>query len=146
MKALFFVLLFILSPCFLKAQENTVRLTTTQAQRAEMLSSELRCLVCQNENILDSSSPLAAQLRYIIQQQVSAGASNQQIKHYMVARYGVFILLKPPFSSVTFLLYGSPFFAFVLGFWLFYRNHRQLGKRVMKLTEAEITRLNELLK
>lgn len=146
MKAIFFALIFVLSPGFLKAQENTVQLTAAQTQRAEILSSELRCLVCQNESILDSSSSLAAQLRLIIQQQVSDGASNQQIKQYMVARYGVFILLKPPFSPVTFLLYGSPFFAFALGFWLFYRNHRQLGKRVMKLTEAETTRLNELLK
>lgn len=146
MKAIFCALILFLAPSFLKAQENIIKLTAPQMQRAEMLGSQLRCLVCQNESILNSSSSLAAQLRNIIRQQVAEGTSNQQIKQYMVERYGVFILLKPPFSPVTFLLYGSPFFALGLGIWLFYLNRRQWDKPVMPLTQAENTRLDELLK
>lgn len=146
MKIILSALFFFLLPNISKAQENNINLTPAQTQRAEILGSELRCLVCQNESVQASSSSLAAQLRTIIQQQVSEGLSNKQIKQYMVQRYGVFILLKPPFSAVTFLLYGSPFFALLFGAWLFYLSRGQLKKHIKPLTQAETIRLDELLK
>lgn len=146
MKAIFLTLLFFALPHLLRAQENSIPLTSAQSHQAEVIGNELRCLVCQNENVQDSSSLLASQLRTIIRRQVFEGDSTQQIKQYMVQRYGIFILLKPPFSAVTFLLYGSPFFALILGVLLFFINRRQPRKHLPTLTQAETSRLDELLK
>lgn len=146
MKAVFAALIFFVLPNFAMAQKNNTSLTSTQMHRAEMIGTELRCLVCQNESIQDSSSLLAIQLRTIIRQQVSEGVSSQKIKQYMVQRYGIFILLEPPFTPVTFLLYGSPFFALFFGVLTFYLSRRQLIKHIKPLTKAETMRLDELLK
>lgn len=146
MKIVFSILFLFLLPHFSMAQENNISLTPVQMQRAEMLGSEFRCLVCQNESIQDSSSSLAAQLRTIIRKQVSKDASNQQIKNYMVQRYGTFILLNPPFSPITFLLYGSPFLALFFGIWLFYLNVHKTKEHVPPLSKAGTARLDEILK
>lgn len=129
-----------------QAQAQLENLTAAQQQRADAVASQLRCLVCQNESIEESSASLANQLRQIIEQQIVSGASNQQIKNYMVQRYGIFILLKPPVSPLTFLLYASPFLAFLIGGWLFYVNRRQRAKQLPLLDKAEQARLDELLK
>lgn len=129
-----------------QAQAGLPGLTTMQQQRADSISGQLRCLVCQNESLLDSSAPLADQLRQIISQQVAQGASDQQIKSYLVQRYGIFILLKPPFSKLTFLLYASPFLAFLGGGGLFYLTRRQGKQPLNPLSKAERNRLDELLK
>jgi len=76
--------------------------------RARALSSELRCMVCQNESIDDSDAPLAHDLRVLVREHLKAGESNAQIRNYLVARYGDFILLKPPFKADTLLLWGTP--------------------------------------
>lgn len=79
-----------------------------QERRAEQIGDQLRCLVCQNESIEQSNAGLARDLRRIIRQQVVAGKTNKQIIAWMVARYGDFVLLKPPFSAGTLLLWGAP--------------------------------------
>jgi cytochrome c-type biogenesis protein CcmH len=76
--------------------------------RARELSSELRCMVCQNESIDESQATLAHDLRVLIRQRIAAGESNQQVRDYLVSRYGDFILLKPPFKLETLLLWGTP--------------------------------------
>ena len=82
--------------------------------RARVISQELRCLVCQNESIDDSNAQLAHDLRLLVRRRLVAGDTDQQVLNYIVARYGVFVLLNPPFEPVTWLLWlGPP--ALVLG-------------------------------
>ena len=69
----------------------------------------MRCLVCQGESIDESSATLAADLRQLVREQIAAGKSDQQIKDFLVARYGDFILMKPPVQADTWLLWLAPF-------------------------------------
>lgn len=76
--------------------------------RARDLSRELRCMVCQNQSIDDSDAPLARDLRLLVRQRLQAGDSDRQVLDFLVARYGEFVLLKPPFEWHTLLLWGLP--------------------------------------
>jgi cytochrome c-type biogenesis protein CcmH len=76
--------------------------------RARALSQELRCLVCQNQSIDESNADLAHDLRVIVRQRLLAGDTDQQVLDYIVARYGVFPLLDPPFAPATYLLWLTP--------------------------------------
>jgi len=86
-----------------------------QELRAEKIGSQLRCLVCQNESIEDSAAPLAKDLRHLVRVQVAAGDSDQQVIEWVVARYGSFVRLKPPFEPATWLLWFSPLLALAVG-------------------------------
>ena len=77
--------------------------------RLKGLAEELRCLVCQNQTIADSSAPLAVDLRNQIRAQIAQGRSDSQIRDYMVERYGDFVLYRPPFKATTALLWVGPF-------------------------------------
>lgn len=77
--------------------------------RARDISTELRCLVCQNQSIDDSHAALARDLRLLVRERLTAGDSDAAVRNYLVARYGDFILLKPPFNTETALLWGLPF-------------------------------------
>lgn len=77
--------------------------------RARHLQRQLRCLVCQGESIDESNSTLAADLRRLVREQIAAGKSDQQIQDFLLARYGDFILLKPPMRPYTWLLWLAPF-------------------------------------
>jgi cytochrome c-type biogenesis protein CcmH len=83
--------------------------------RARHLSSELRCMVCQNQSIDDSDAPLAHDLRVLVRDRLTQGDSDRQVLNYLVARYGDFILLKPPFEWATLLLWGLPPAALIAG-------------------------------
>jgi cytochrome c-type biogenesis protein CcmH len=83
--------------------------------RARVLSEELRCLVCQNQSIDDSDAPLAADLRVLLRQRLTAGDSDAQVIDYLVARYGEFILLKPRFNWHTALLWAVAPAALIAG-------------------------------
>jgi len=76
--------------------------------RARTIGKELRCLVCQNESIDDSDADLAHDLRVLVRQRVLAGDSDAQVKQFIVARYGNYVLLKPPFDAETYLLWFGP--------------------------------------
>ena len=76
--------------------------------RARGLSQELRCLVCQNQSIDESNADLAHDLRVLLRQRLAAGDTDRQVLDYVVARYGVFVLLDPPFAPVTYLLWLTP--------------------------------------
>jgi cytochrome c-type biogenesis protein CcmH len=82
-------------------------------ERARQISAGLRCLVCQNQSIDDSDAPLARDLRVLVRERLQAGETDAGVRDYLVARYGDFILLKPPFSAGTWLLWLTP--ALVLG-------------------------------
>jgi cytochrome c-type biogenesis protein CcmH len=79
------------------------------------LAAELRCLVCQNQTIADSNSSLAEDLRQQIRQQFAAGASDKQVLDYMTARYGDFVLYRPPFKATTTLLWLGPALLMAVG-------------------------------
>lgn len=81
------------------------------AQRFNQLTQEIRCVVCQNQNIADSNAPLAQDLREKIYRMIKEQESNEAIKDYLVKRYGEFILLNPRLNQHTLLLWGFPFFA-----------------------------------
>ena len=76
--------------------------------RARMLSKELRCMVCQNQSIDDSDAPLARDLRLLVRERLKGGDSDPQVLDFLVARYGDFVLLKPPFNWHTVLLWLGP--------------------------------------
>jgi cytochrome c-type biogenesis protein CcmH len=76
--------------------------------RARAIGKELRCLVCQNESIDESNADLAHDLRVLVRQRVTAGDTDEQVKQYVVARYGNYVLLKPPFDAETYLLWFGP--------------------------------------
>ncbi len=77
--------------------------------RARNLQRQLRCLVCQGESIDESGSPFADDVRHLVRQQIADGRSDQQIQDFLVARYGDFILMKPPLQPNTWLLWLTPF-------------------------------------
>jgi cytochrome c-type biogenesis protein CcmH len=77
--------------------------------RARALQRQLRCLVCQGESIDESGATLAADLRHLVRQQIADGKSDSQIKAYLVARYGDFILMQPPLQADTYVLWLAPF-------------------------------------
>ena len=80
-------------------------------KRARDLSAELRCLVCQNQSIDDSDAPLAHDLRVLVRERLKAGDSDAEVLDFVVARYGEFVLLKPPLSTATLLLWLMPLIA-----------------------------------
>ena len=83
--------------------------------RARDLSAQLRCLVCQNQSIDDSDASLAKDIRVLIRERISKGESNDQVRDFLVSRYGDFILLKPPFKRETLLLWLSAPLTLLLG-------------------------------
>jgi cytochrome c-type biogenesis protein CcmH len=80
----------------------------TLESRARHLSAELRCLVCQNQSIDDSNAPLAKDLRLLVRERLTAGDSDDAVLDFVVARYGSFVLLKPPLGPETILLWAAP--------------------------------------
>jgi cytochrome c-type biogenesis protein CcmH len=76
--------------------------------RARALSQTLRCMVCQNQSIEDSAAPLARDLRLIVREHIKQGESDKQIRDYLVARYGEFVLLNPRVNAHTILLWAVP--------------------------------------
>jgi len=84
-------------------------------QHMMVLAQELRCLVCQNQTLADSQASLAADLRQEIRELIQKGQSDEQIKQYLVARYGDFVLYRPPMKSTTWLLWFGPALLLVVG-------------------------------
>lgn len=117
-----------------------------QELRAEALGQQLRCLVCQNESIEDSDADLARDLRHIIRQRIVAGDSDQQVIDWMVARYGNFVRLRPPFNAMTLALWGAPVLALLFGIGAVFISRRRRPTTPEPLTEGEQQRLAELLK
>ena len=115
--------------------------------RARSLSKELRCLVCQNQSIDESNADLAHDLRLLLRQRLVAGDTDQQVLDYIVARYGVFVLLDPPFAPLTWVLWLTPP-ALVLGgggLLLFRARRRRLEPPVLELSREESVRATQLL-
>ena len=113
-------------------------------KRVSGLAHELRCLVCQNQTLADSNAPLAVDLRNQIREQLKAGKSERDVIDFMVARYGDFVLYRPPFKAATVALWAGPFVLLALGAWLLIRRVRKKAPPA-ELTEAERRRAAQLL-
>jgi len=86
--------------------------------RARAISAELRCLVCQNQSIDDSDAPLAHDLRVLVRERLKAGDSDTEVRDFVVARYGEFVLLRPPLSAGTLVLWLTPLLALGFAAWI----------------------------
>ena len=115
-----------------------------QEARAEAIGQQLRCLVCQNESIEDSSADLARDLRKIVRSRIAAGESDDQVIHWLVERYGNFVRLKPPFDAQTLLLWGSPVLALAAGAAAVLASRRRPALAPSPLTDEERQRLAQL--
>ncbi|AQS42033.1 MAG: Cytochrome c-type biogenesis protein CcmH [Candidatus Tokpelaia hoelldobleri] len=115
--------------------------------RARTLSAQLRCLVCQNETIDESTVPLARDLRLLVRERLVAGDSDRQVLDFLVARYGDFILLKPRLSARTMLLWFAPLLIFLgaAGWLVVVARRNSGGLAVSPLTAEEENRLARLL-
>lgn len=117
-------------------------------QRARDLSREIRCVVCQSQSVADSDADIAQEVRALIREQIAAGKSDQEIRDYLVARYGDFVLFDPPFKAATYVLWIGPFAILVLaglGVAFFFRQRAREAGRARELEPEEQSRVARLL-
>jgi cytochrome c-type biogenesis protein CcmH len=110
------------------------------------LAAELRCLVCQNQSLAESNAGLAVDLRNQIREQLARGASEREVVDFMVARYGDFVLYRPPLKASTFLLWFGPFVLLIAGIYVLIRRIRRQRTMNGQLSEADRLRAEQLLK
>lgn len=114
--------------------------------RYKQLVAELRCLVCQNQNLADSNAELAQDMRRKTYQLVKAGASSEEVVDYMVKRYGDFVLYRPPFRLSTLLLWVGPFVILAGGvLFLLLLIRRRARQPAAGISESELKRAKALL-
>jgi cytochrome c-type biogenesis protein CcmH len=106
-------------------------------EQYEALIREVRCLVCQNQTIADSSAPLAADLRREIREMMVAGASAEQVTVFLTERYGDFVMYRPPVQPTTWLLWAAPTLLVGLGLLVFVRVLRQRSRQPYEPVEHE---------
>jgi cytochrome c-type biogenesis protein CcmH len=114
-------------------------------RRVMNLAHELRCLVCQNETLADSQAPLAADLRNQIREQLAAGKSEREVVDFLVARYGDFVLYRPPLKASTVLLWTGPFLFLAFGAFMLVRFVRRRRVAEPELSPAERAQAAKLL-
>jgi cytochrome c-type biogenesis protein CcmH len=118
-----------------------------KAARAVKLAEQLRCLVCQNQSIAESNAELANDLRGQIREQIAAGKSDDEIRTYMVQRYGDFVLYQPPLKATTLLLWAGPALLLLGGAFVLARNVRRRQQAAeTSLTDDERERAEALLR
>jgi cytochrome c-type biogenesis protein CcmH len=113
--------------------------------RAREVSRDLRCLVCRNQSIDDSDADLAHDLRVLVRERIAAGDSNDQVIGFVHARYGDFVLLRPPFAVGTALLWGGPLLVLLLGGVAVARFYRRRIEATPPLSPEERQRLSAVL-
>jgi cytochrome c-type biogenesis protein CcmH len=148
--ALFSIALLSATPLFAVEPGEMLKNPVLEA-RARTLSKELRCMVCQNQSIDDSEAPLAHDLRALVRERLTAGDSDAQVIDFLVARYGEFVLLRPPLSWHTAALWGLPPAILLLGVVTLVivvgrRRSAIAPQEAANLTAAEEKRLSELLR
>ena len=118
-------------------------------QRARSLSYEIRCVVCQSQSIAESDADIARDMRGLIREQIAAGRSDQEIRDYLVARYGDFVLFEPPFKATTYVLWIGPFVLLLVALIaviLYFRRRAAQPAVAPDLSAAERHRVAELLR
>lgn len=137
----------ILAPVSFAARPDEMLSDPVLEARAEAISREIRCVVCQSENIDESDADIAHDLRVLIREQLKAGASDDDIRAFLVARYGDFVLMKPPFKAKTFLIWTGPFLLLIGGGFFIVAFYRRAGRHEpAPLNAQEQARLDRFLK
>ncbi|MBV1866305.1 MAG: cytochrome c-type biogenesis protein CcmH [Marinosulfonomonas sp.] len=146
MRRILVILLFLATPLW-AVQPDEILADPALETRARELSKGLRCPVCQSESIDESNADIARDLRLLLRERLVAGDSDAAAIEFMVARYGEYILLKPTTGGANFILWisGPVLLLAALGVGLVYLRGRQKGRAPEALSEAEKTRLAELL-
>tara|TARA_A100001015_G_scaffold321479_1_gene452448 strand:- start:4860 stop:5324 length:465 start_codon:yes stop_codon:yes gene_type:complete len=144
------ILLFFLSGVLFGVEPDEILPDAGLEKRARLISSELRCLVCRNENIDSSDSGLARDLRILVRERLILGESNEEIVNYIHARYGDFVLLRPKFSGYTIILWLMAPFSFLMGLILIYVRFfrkQQISQEysIKPLSNHEKKMINQLL-
>ena len=132
-------LIIIISICFIQFFSNNsyavepdeVLENQKQELRARNISKNIRCMVCQNQSIDESSAPLAKDLRILIRNKIKQGNKDKEIYKFLSDRYGDFILLKPPFKLSTLVLWFLPFIFFIVGVSIVFL-HNKKSKKILK--------------
>ena len=132
------------APAAMAVQPDEIMPDPALEARARVLSSELRCLVCQNQSIDDSDASLAKDIRLLIRQRIAKGESNAEVRDFLVSRYGDFILLKPPFKRETLLLWLSAPLTLALGGVAIALAARRARTPTLALSAEEERRLAEI--
>ncbi|MEK9743461.1 MAG: cytochrome c-type biogenesis protein [Gammaproteobacteria bacterium] len=117
---------------------------TEQEKRYQSMITELRCLVCQNQNLADSNADLAKDLRAQTHAMIIAGKADADIVDYMVERYGDFVLYRPPFKASTWLLWVGPFLILLIALVVFSLTIRK-NRQAPQVSESERRHASELL-
>ncbi len=100
-----------------------------QELRARNISKNVRCLVCQNQSIDESSAPLAKDLRMLVRNKITEGLTDKEVYKFLTDRYGDFILLNPPFKTSTMMLWALPFVLFFIAAFVLYRHNKNSKSR-----------------
>jgi cytochrome c-type biogenesis protein CcmH len=146
--AVFVAFLFVLSTSALRAAEAPPAAEDPQLEaRVQHVTEQLRCLVCQNQTIADSNADLARDLRREVRQMLVQGKSEAEIREFMVARYGDFVLYRPPLKSITVLLWFGPFALLLVAVWAYRRlvTNRSPKPEAPELSSEDRQRLQSLI-
>ena len=147
MRRLLAILMVALMPFAAHAVATPSDLPPADQKRAVDISAQLRCLVCQNQSIAESNAELAVDLRNQVNEQIKAGRTDREIIDFMVARYGDFVLYKPPFNVATLLLWLGPALLALGAIVVFVRTLRTRNRVIVErpLTDAERAEAERLL-
>jgi cytochrome c-type biogenesis protein CcmH len=113
--------------------------------RVAALSEELRCLVCQNQTLQDSQAPLAIDLKNQVREMLASGKSESQVVEYLVARYGDFVLYRPPLKATTLLLWIGPLLLLALSLFGLLRHIRRQGAEAVPAVDADAAKRADAL-
>ena len=149
-KYFFLVYIFLLPLSLSGVEPDEILKDKSLEERARLISSDLRCLVCQNENIDSSNADLAKDLRILVRERLLIGDTNKQVKDFIVERYGEYVLLNPTFAGSSILLWISGPLLFVLSFIIlisrfFSFRKKNITKKVAHSTE-DLKKLTSFLK
>jgi cytochrome c-type biogenesis protein CcmH len=144
----FMLALGVAAPAAVAVEPDEMLDDPTLEQRAREISRDLRCVVCQNENIDESNADMARDMRILVRDRLLEGDTNQDVKQYLVDRYGDYVLLQPPFKPTTYVLWFGPALILLAAAgtaFAFYRRKAAAPPTPPPLSAAEQARLNALL-
>ena len=151
MKKVLLILLSVILPSYLvyAVDKNSITFANPdQESRYQHLTTELRCVVCQNQSVADSNAELAQDIRDLVRNKIIAGQSDEQITGFLVERYGDFVLYNPPIKTKTYLLWLGPLILLLVGLvglGYFIRRHVRTTAISPSLTAAEQQKIKQLL-
>ncbi len=136
--------LFLAQPVLAVAVDEKPLADVEKEAQARALMKEIRCLVCQNQSIEDSNAELAQDLRKIVRERIATGDTPDNVRAYLVDRYGDWVLLEPPVKPRTYFLWASPFVFLLIILWMVF-GRRKSGREAQPLTEEEQAELKKIL-